>query len=176
VTLAYDDQEVKSVPLGEKIGEERSNAPTIFISYIRGDLEAARRLYSQITDLGGDVWLDERRLLCGDQWSDDVRSSIRNRIDLLLPVMSANTEREDEGYVFREWREAIERSRSIPARRFIIPVIVDEHPGQPGSYRQIPEEFMRFHIGYAPGGKLDSALREMLTEEIREIRRRSGVA
>ena len=36
------------------------DAPSIFISYMREDADAARRLYDAITSLGGDVWLDER--------------------------------------------------------------------------------------------------------------------
>ncbi len=42
-----------------------ADAPTIFISYMREDADAARRLCDAITSLGGDVWLDERRLQPG---------------------------------------------------------------------------------------------------------------
>ena len=41
---------------------ESRSAPdktTIFISYMREDADAARRLYDAITTFGGDVWMDE---------------------------------------------------------------------------------------------------------------------
>jgi hypothetical protein len=149
--------------------------PTIFISYIREDIEFARRLYNVITDLGGDVWLDERRIHPGDAWEDEVLRSIRRTIRLFIPVISGNTERQDEGYVFREWREAINRSYSIPRRRFIIPVITDEDQGELATYQQIPDEFRRFNFGYAPTGEPDPSLCALLIEEIRAMRR-SGAA
>jgi len=152
-----------------------SGTPTIFISYLREDVERARRLYDHITDLGGDVWLDERRLWPGDSWEDEILRAIRRRIRLFVPIISANTEREDEGYVFREWREAVERSYTIPRRRFIIPVVVDDQQDDLSTYRQIPEGFRRYNFGYAPTGAPDANLRSILVEEIRAMRR-SGAA
>jgi TIR domain len=148
------------------------DTPTIFISYMREDADAARRLYDAITGLGGDVWLDERRIRPGDAWEREILTAIRQTIRLFIPVISANTEREEEGYVFREWNEAVERSRSIPRRRFIVPVIVDEdHEGDPSRYRQVPDDFMRLDFGHAPAGDPDAELLTMLTAEIRAMRR-----
>lgn len=103
------------------------DAPTIFISYMREDADAARRVCDAITSLGGDVWLDERRITPGDAWEQEVLTRIRRTVRLFVPIISANTERAEEGYVFREWVEAAERSRSIPRRRFIVPVVIDEN-------------------------------------------------
>ena len=148
-------------------------APTIFISYMREDVHAARRLCDAISGLGGDVvWLDERRLRPGDAWEPEILTAIRKTVRLFVPIISANTEREEEGYVFREWREAVNRSLSIPRRRFIVPVIVDaDYAGDPSRYRQIPDDFGRFHFGRAPAGEPDAELLAMLTEEIRAMRR-----
>ena len=63
-------------------------------------------------------------------------TAIRRTVRLFVPIISANTERVEEGYVFREWREAVDRSRAIMGRRFIVPVIVDEdYEGDPSRYR-----------------------------------------
>lgn len=149
-----------------------ADAPTIFISYMREDADAARRLYDTITSLGGDVWLDERRISPGDAWEQEVLSHIRRTVRLFVPVISANTEAEEEGYVFREWREAVNRSRSIPRRRFIVPVVIDsDYGGDTGRYRQIPDEFAQLQFGWAPGGDPDQVLLETLTAEIRAMRR-----
>lgn len=149
-----------------------ADAPTIFISYMREDADAARRLCDAITSLGGDVWLDERRISPGDEWESEVLSRIRRSVRLFVPVISANTERAEEGYVFREWREAVDRSGSIPSRRFIVPVVIDDdYEGNPSRYRQIPPDFERFHFGRAPAGDPDADLLKMLTAEIRAMRR-----
>jgi hypothetical protein len=145
---------------------------TIFISYIREDADAARRLCDAITDLGGDVWLDERRLCPGDAWEQEILAGIHRTVRLFVPIISATTERADEGYVFREWVEAAERSRSILGRRFIVPVIIDgDYDGDASRYRRMPEDFRRLHFGRAPGGDADARLRATLTSEIRAMRR-----
>jgi hypothetical protein len=144
----------------------------IFISYMREDADAGRRVCDAITSLGGDVWLDERRISPGDAWEQEILTRIRRTIRLFVPIISANTERAEEGYVFREWTEAADRSRSIPSRRFIVPVVIDDdYAGDPSRYRQIPPDFGRFHFGRAPGGDPDAELVNMLTDEIRGMRR-----
>ena len=149
-----------------------ADAPTIFISYMREDADAARRLCDAIASKGGDVWFDERRILPGDEWEPEVLSCIRQTVRLFVPVISASTEAEDEGYVFREWRAAVERSKSIMGRRFIVPVVIDsDYTGDARRYQQIPDEFRPLHFGRAPGGEPDADLIEMLTFEMREMRR-----
>jgi hypothetical protein len=157
-------------------GAPAPEAATIFISYMREDADAARRLYDAITGLGGDVWLDERRLRPGDTWEAEILKGIRRTIRLFIPIISASTEHEEEGYVFREWSEALDRSRKIPRRRFIVPVIVDgDYDGDPSQYHQIPDDFGRFHFGRAPAGDPDAELLEILTAEIRNMRRTDAV-
>jgi hypothetical protein len=148
---------------------------TIFISYIREDEEAVRRLSDAITSLGGDVWFDGRRMASGDSWEQEVLVGIRQSVRLFIPVISMNTESLDEGYIFREWIEATARSRTILGRRFIVPVIIDsDYEGDPSRYRRIPEEFGYLQFGHAPAGKPDAGLLQMLTSEIRAMRRTSA--
>lgn len=146
---------------------------SIFISYVREDAQAARRLCDEISRLGGDVWLDERRLQPGDRWEDEILSGIRREIRLFVPAISKNTERREEGYVFKEWNEAVARAQGIPRRRFIIPIVIDEdYGGNPAGYLQVPEGFRNYQFGRAPAGKPDPDLLATLTEEIRAMRRR----
>jgi len=148
---------------------------SIFISYVREDAQAARMLCEEISRLGGDVWLDERRLQPGDRWEDELLNSIRREIRLFVAVISKNTERREEGYVFKEWDEAVARAKGIPRRRFIIPVIVDEsYDGNPEGYFQVPEVFRKYQFGQAPGGKPDPELLGTLIDEIRAMRRREA--
>jgi hypothetical protein len=144
----------------------------IFLSYAREDLAAARRLCEAITRLGGDVWLDERRLDPGDRWEEEILAGIRRDVRLFVPLISANTERREEGYVFREWGEALKRSTGILRRRFIVPVVVDaDYDGNPERYQQVQEELRRFQFGHAPDGEPTDALARTLTDEIRAMRR-----
>ena len=79
-----------------------------------------------------------RRLGPGDAWEREILTAIRRTIKLFVPIVSANTEQAEEGYVFREWREAAYRSQAIPRRHFIVPVVIDEdYEGDPSRYQQI---------------------------------------
>lgn len=140
---------------------------SIFISYMREDAEAARQLRTAITGLGGEVWLDERRLEAGDEWENEILTAIGETVRLFVPIISAKTEREREGYVFREWAEAVGRWPRISSGRFIVPVIVDEdYDGDLSRYPKGRKYFGRLHFGNAPAGEPDAALTAMLTEEI----------
>lgn len=150
---------------------------SIFISYVREDAEAARRLSAALADIGGDVWLDERRLQPGDRWEEEILASIRREVRLFLPVISRQTESREEGYVFKEWREAVERAKGIPSggRKFIFPVVIDaEYDGNPSRYRQVPDAFTASHWGQAPGGNPDEGLVSALRDAIRDMRRKEG--
>jgi hypothetical protein len=150
---------------------------SIFISYVREDADAARRLSAALAGIGGDVWLDERRLQPGARWEEEILASIRREVRLFLPVISRNTESREEGYVFKEWREAVERAKGIPpgGRRFIFPVVIDaEYDGNPSRYRQVPDTFTASHWGRAPGGEPDEGLVDALREAIRDMRRKEA--
>jgi len=152
--------------------EPPSVGGSIFISYAREDVEAARRLHAALASLGGDVWLDERRLEPGERWQDEILAGIRRQVRMFLPLISRHTESRQEGYVFDEWQEAIKRARRFLNRRFIVPIVVDtDYEGNPGRYRQVPEEFRELHFGRAPGGEPAPDLVAALTQEIRAMRR-----
>lgn len=144
---------------------------SIFVSYAREDAAAARRLAQAITRLGGDVWFDERRLEPGDRWEGEILEAIRRRVRLVVPVVSAHTEQREEGYVFKEWQEAVERARGIPRRRFVVPVAVDAVGADVGRLSNVPEAFRAVNFGQAPAGEPDAALLKVLQEEIRSMRR-----
>jgi len=145
---------------------------SIFISYVREDIEPARRLAAALAQIGGDVWLDERRLQPGDRWEQEILSSVRRGVRLFLPLISKQTEAREEGYVFKEWSEATERAKGIPSRRFIVPIVIDaDYGGNPGVYRTLPEAFRALHFGHAPAGTPNAELLETLAKEIRAMRR-----
>jgi TIR domain len=139
---------------------------------MREDGDAARRLCDAIASHGGDVWFDERRISPGWEWQPEILRCIRRTARLFVAVISSNTETTEEGYVFREWREAVDRAQSIMGRTFIVPVVIDgDYDGDANRYQRIPDEFNSLNFGRAPGGDPDADLIEMLTSEIRAMRR-----
>jgi hypothetical protein len=154
-------------------GRERHGS--IFISYVREDVAAARAFQSAIEGIGGDVWLDERILEPGDSWENEILDSIRHRVRLFVPLISQQTERCERGFVFKEWEAAVDRSRELPPggrNRFIVPVVIDQdYRGDPSGYRQIEDCFREFNFGHAPNGVPDDALMSALKSELRALRR-----
>ncbi|WP_067897323.1 toll/interleukin-1 receptor domain-containing protein [Nocardia vaccinii] len=161
----------------DAISPPAPHTPAIFISYSHEDIYAARRLCEAIKRLGGDPWLDERRLNPGDVWEQEILTAIRRTVGLFIPVISANTELKSQAYVFKEWYEAVDQSHSILGRHFIVPVVVDnDYQGNPSRYKRIPPGFSDLQFGRAPGGDPDTALLEMLKEEIRAMRSAEAAA
>lgn len=148
---------------------------SIFISYGRENLGAVERLQGAIASLGGDVWFDRAELCAGDQWENKILPQIRRDVRLFVPVISDGTAQRREGYVFREWREALERSKKIVGRRFIVPIVVDtDYQGDLRRYGSLIDEFpalQELHVGRAPAGEPDADLRQTLIAEIRAMRR-----
>ena len=142
---------------------------SIFISYGRENLAAVERLHGAIESLGGDAWFDRDELSAGDHWEQKILPRIQRDVRLFVPVISDATAKRDEGYVFREWREALERSKKIAGRKFIVPVVVDaDYQGNLERYQGLVDLFPAFqelHFGRAPGGEPDEALRQALQDE-----------
>jgi hypothetical protein len=125
------------------MGEEspkRPSAPTgaVFLSYASEDAEAAQRICEALRADGIGVWFDQSELRGGDAWDRKIRDQIHD-CRLFIPVISANTERRDEGYFRREWALATDRTRDMVHKRtFIVPVVID---GTPERGASVPEKF-----------------------------------
>jgi len=136
---------------------------------------AVERLHQAIESLGGDAWFDRSELNAGDQWERKILPQIQRGVRLFVPVISDLTAARSEGYVFREWREALERSKKIRGRKFIVPIVVDtDYQGDIARYQSLVDEFPDFqalNFGRAPGGDPDDNLRNTLIAEIRAMRR-----
>src|SRR5215813_14389619 len=115
------------------MGEESSrpaSAPTgaVFLSYASQDAEAAQRICEALRSAGIEVWFDKSELRGGDAWDRQIREQIHN-CHLFVPVISANSERRDEGYFRREWSLAVDRTRDMAHKRtFLIPVVIHDTP------------------------------------------------
>jgi hypothetical protein len=84
-----------------------------------------RPLYERLVADGVDVWLDQEKLMPGQNWREEIPQAIRES-DIFLVCLSKNSINK-EGYVQREIREALEVAEEKPEGTiFIIPARLEE--------------------------------------------------
>jgi len=126
----------------------------VFLSYASQDAEAARRICEALRAAGIEVWFDQSELRGGDAWDRQIREQIHD-CRLFIPVISANSERRDEGYFRREWTLAADRTRDMAHKRaFLVPVVID---GTPERGASVPEKFHELQWTRLPGGETPPA-------------------
>ncbi len=145
-------------------------APNAFVSYANEDSEAARRIADALRYAGfGEVWLDKRRLIAGDDWSDRIDEAI-GLCDFFVPVLSQQSDSRREGVFWAEWRKAVSRSLRM-ADAFILPIGIDQTSPREANYRRIFTGATRgltdLHMLHAPAGVLSQI-------SLDELRRRTG--
>jgi hypothetical protein len=148
-------------------------APTAFVSYASENADAARRIAAQLQDCGfGDVWLDKRKLIAGDDWSDRIDEAI-GACDFFVPLLSREADRRREGVFWEEWRKASARALRM-ADAFLLPVGVDDvRPDRVGYdriFNGFTREFAQLHLLHAPAGELAADDRQQLRERCDRFR------
>jgi TolB-like protein len=134
-------------------------AGAVFLSYASEDVNAAERIASALRAAGIEVWFDQSELRGGDAWDRQIREQIHH-CRLFIPVISANSERRDEGYFRREWSLAVDRTRDMAHKRaFLVPVVID---GTPERGASVPEKFHELQWTRLPGGETPSAFVERI--------------
>jgi TolB-like protein len=138
-----------------------ASTPTgaVFLSYASQDAEAAQRICDALREAGIEVWFDKSELRGGDAWDHQIREQIHN-CRLFIPVISANSERRDEGYFRREWSLAADRTRDMAHKRaFLVPVVID---GTAERGASVPEKFHEVQWTRLPGGETPPAFVERI--------------
>jgi hypothetical protein len=145
----------------------RAKPPAVFVSYASQDHAMVERLQASLGDAGLEVWFDKARLESGDPWWPVIDENIAT-CDVFVPVISANTNKRDEGIFIREWNRALERLRDMDKNtaRFIHPVIVDDTAEGAVTFTG----FREFHYARAGGGEPQADFVKTLTEIVRERR------
>jgi hypothetical protein len=144
-----------------------STGPTVFVSYASEDADAVRRLVQSLAAVGfGDVWLDKRKLIAGDDWSDHIDEAIE-QCDFFMPVLSRQADQRREGVFWEEWRKALMRAMRVNDV-FLLPVGIDDARPDRSGYDRIfngfTAEFRRLNLLHAPKG----ALSEDASRQLRE--------
>jgi hypothetical protein len=141
--------------------------PAVFVSYASQDREAVERLQASLGGAGLDVWFDKGRLESGDPWWPVIEQNIAT-CDVFVAVLSAHTNKREEGIFIREWNRALDRLRDMDraTARFIHPVIVDDTAEGAVTF----SGFREFHYARAAGGQPQEAFIKTLTAIVRERR------
>ena len=112
----------------------------VFLSYSRLDMAAARRIADALAAFDVEVWFDQDGLEGGDAWDQKIRRQIKE-CALFIPVISANTQAQREGYFRLEWKLAEERTHLMAdGTSFLLPVAIDETPA---TGALVPESFLK---------------------------------
>lgn len=99
--------------------------PQVFIAYGKEDLELAKRLYEDLNRAGFNPWMDERKLLAGQNWPRAIEAAIESS-DFFVPCFSGKSVRKKGGFQ-SEIRYALDCARQIPLDEiYIVPVRLDE--------------------------------------------------
>jgi hypothetical protein len=97
----------------------------VFLLYARNDKENVRRLYLRLLREGANAWLDEEKIIPGQDWESEIRKAIY-RSDIVIVCLSRQFSKQG-GYRHQELKIAIERANSLPQGEiFIIPVRLEK--------------------------------------------------
>jgi|GEM_PF-2819098 len=106
-------------------GSKRRKKTLVFLSHANEDKPAVRRLCNRLKGDGFDPWLDEERLLPGQDWHLEIEQAMRKSDVLLLCFSEKSVSK--EGYIQREYKKAMIFQEEKPGGTiFVIPVRLDE--------------------------------------------------
>ncbi len=104
---------------------ETKRALKVFLCHTSADKPAVRALYKRLVADGVDAWLDEEKLLPGQNWREEIPKEVRNS-DVVIVCLSSNSINK-EGFVQKEIKEALDIADEKPEGTiFIIPARLEE--------------------------------------------------
>lgn len=97
----------------------------VFLCHGKEDKPSIRDIYKRLLTIGADPWLDEEKLLPGQDWKLEISRALR-KSDIILVCLSVTTVSKT-GFVQREVKDAIDAAKERPEGQiFIIPARLDE--------------------------------------------------
>jgi hypothetical protein len=98
----------------------------VFICHASEDKPSARRLARSVEGWGHDPWLDEEKLVAGQEWDPEIRRAVREA-DVVLVCLSNHFGK--RGYVQKEVRLALDVADEQPEGAiYLIPVKLEDCP------------------------------------------------
>lgn len=97
----------------------------IFLSHANEDKQTVRGLCQRLRDDGFNPWLDEERLLPGQDWQLEIEQALKKSDAILLSFSKRSLSK--EGYIQREHKKALDYQKEKPEGTiFVIPVRLDD--------------------------------------------------
>ncbi len=107
----------------------------VFLCHSSSDKPAVRRLYNRLNREGIDTWLDEKKLMPGQDWNLEITKAVRST-DIVLVCLSRGAVNK-AGYVQKEIKYALDiADEQAEGTIFIIPLKLEEC--------QIPDRLRRY--------------------------------
>ena len=107
----------------------------VFLCHAATDKPKVRTLYRRLVEAGFDPWLDEEKLLPGQDWDLEIRKAVR-AVDVVIVCLTRNSINK-EGYVQKEIRVALDVADEKPEGTiYLIPARFEECP--------VPERLSRW--------------------------------
>ncbi len=99
--------------------------PQIFIAHASEDKPKVRELYTRLKQSGLNPWLDEKDLLPGQNWRDEIPNALR-KSDFFIACLSSQSISK-QGYIQREFRQALNLLAERPTGTiYLIPLKLDD--------------------------------------------------
>ena len=93
--------------------------PLIFLCHASEDKQAVRSFRSRLLEAGFEVWLDEDKILPGQDWDSEIRHAIKRSSSIVIFLSQASQKR---GYLQKELRRALDEAELQPdGAIFLIP-------------------------------------------------------
>ncbi len=97
----------------------------VFLCHASDDKKTVRELYQRLTNSDYEVWLDEAKLLPGQEWELEIPRAVKSA-DVVVACLSKNSVSK-EGYVQKELRIALDVADEKPEGTiFMVPVRLDD--------------------------------------------------
>jgi SOS-response transcriptional repressor LexA len=97
----------------------------VFLCHSKDDKLKVRKLYKRLIADGFDAWLDEEKLMPGQDWDLEIRKAVRNSDTVIVCLSNSSTTK--EGYIQKEIRIALDVADEKPEGTiFLIPVRLEK--------------------------------------------------
>ena len=84
----------------------------VFLCHSSADKSAVRDLYDQLIARGIDAWLDEKKLLPGQQWKIEIPKAVREADAVIICLSKSSITK--GGYVQKEIKDALDIAQEKP--------------------------------------------------------------
>ena len=113
--------------IGKRYRFQASDRPRVFVAYAHEDATQAARIFDTLLAAGFDPWMDERKLLPGQNWARAIRNALETS-NFVVCCFSRNSIYKRGGFQ-AEIRYALEAARRLPLDEvYLLPVRFDSCP------------------------------------------------